>query len=1438
MNDKPTSVSDAASPAATTTPSPPTPPTPQRRFWRHGRGLLASVLALPVLLAAAACTLWWGLATQPGSAWLLSHLPGLQIEAQQGSLMGDFSAKRLRYTLPGSEDRLEIDDLSWQGLSLAWNTSPGLWADVRMNALQAKRVQLHLKPSTEPSKPPADLRLPLGLQIDALRVDELLLPSLSEQPLRDLHASLTLSADGGARHQVKITSLGWDLLQLQAAADIQTRGAMALQADLALQSKANDAQGLPAWNAQAQLTGPLRALNLKADLQALAQALQLQAELQPFAAWPLPQAQLTARNFDLAALASNLPRTALTGSASLQLTAPNTPNTPASLNIKSELSNSLAGLWDAQRLPLRGLNLDLQFAPSDPAALNIKGLELLLGSAQQPAGRVHARASSAQQGGSRMVVTVEGLRSERLDSRVLPLQLAGTVELSSELSVNQLRADGQPPLLLKINARLDGRLASAGQAPGRALSLQTQAQASRNEISVQSLRLQSEGTELQASGRLTLNQAGSLAQGWAAQAKASGQVPDLRRFWRGKEGSAWQQSTQAVAALFEANLQAGPASSGRSTGLKQQAPLGSARLQVLPTALGGVPISADLNYQYSDRAATPTLKLALQAGAKNQLLAQASANPAGQMLGAADLQFEQLAGLQPLLAAFGQSSGKQAIRLDGSLAGKLKLTALPGSGTASGAADYGWAWQAQADLQARTLQLSGLAGQPAINLGAADLRAELGSAKDAALDIKAKLEQLSGSGWKVPSASASLQGTWAKHRLDLQALAEGKLPPVLIPPGQPPEQTLRGPLTLSLLGSLGASPNLAWRDGAQWRASELKLLAQASPTSEPVPALGAGKNAAQAPWLKAAPLALALDWAPHATLKQLRFEPGRLEVLGAGLRWKSMQWAANNLDVDLALEPLAVAPLLNRWQPDFGWGGDLRMVGHARIKSSPAFSADIALERSGGDLSVTDDNGVQQLALSDARIGVVGSRGVWHLTEALAGSNVGVLAGALTARNADPAALWPKADSKLEGVLEMRIANLSTWGAWVPTGWRLGGSLFASAAFDGRLGAPQIKGRAGGAKLVLRNPLLGVDLQRGEFALSLDGERARLEQFKAYAGDGEMTAQGDMLLGIAPRAEFQIQADKFALLRRVDQRLAVNGKLDLKLDADSLDVAGQLSVHDGFFDFSRGNAPTLDSDVEVVRPETAALAADTSRAATGARQRKVKVKIDIDLGNKLRVSGFGLDTLLAGNLQLTQAANGPALHGRVRAESGTFAAYGQKLAIERGLIIFNGVIDNPRLDVLAIRPTQEEQRIGVTITGTARNPRVKLYSEPALDERSMLSWLLLGRGPDELNSRDNALLSSAAMALLSGTGESATTRLIKSVGLDDLSFSDSGDQAQGTVVRLGKQISNRWYVGYERGLNATRGSWQAIYRLAQRFTLRAQSGDDNSLDLIWQWRWE
>jgi translocation and assembly module TamB len=219
------------------------------------------------------------------------------------------------------------------------------------------------------------------------------------------------------------------------------------------------------------------------------------------------------------------------------------------------------------------------------------------------------------------------------------------------------------------------------------------------------------------------------------------------------------------------------------------------------------------------------------------------------------------------------------------------------------------------------------------------------------------------------------------------------------------------------------------------------------------------------------------------------------------------------------------------------------------------------------------------------------------------------------------------------------------------------------------------------------------------------------------------------------------------------------------------------------------------------------------------------------------VRGRGLDAGLRGELHVTAPGGRLAVVGTVRAENGTYAAYGQKLTIDRGLIAFSGPIENPRLDIEATRPNLDV-RVGVAVSGTAANPRVRLFSEPELSEIDKLSWLVMGRAGDGLGRADTALLQRAALALLAGEGGGPTDQITKALGLDEISVRQTDGEVRETVIALGKQLSKRWYVGNERGLNATTGSFQLIYRIAQRLTLRAQSGDDNSFDVIWTWRWK
>ena len=606
--------------------------------------------------------------------------------------------------------------------------------------------------------------------------------------------------------------------------------------------------------------------------------------------------------------------------------------------------------------------------------------------------------------------------------------------------------------------------------------------------------------------------------------------------------------------------------------------------------------------------------------------------------------------------------------------------------------------------------------------------------------------------------------------------------------------------------------------------------------------------ATAAPWLSARDLRLQLQLAADGRLQRVSAEPGRIVALGAALRWTDASWRAGvagapaEVTLDAQLEPLAVAPWLQKLRPDLRLGGNLALTGHARLQMGQQVTADVVLERADGDLTVTDDTGTTAFGLTDLRLAIAAQEGTWHFTQALAGSNIGVLAGAQSLR-LPPQARWLLADTPMQGVLEWRVADLGAWAPFTPPGWRLSGTLRTGAALGGTFGAPEITGEMTGNRLAMRNLLLGIDLRDGDLALSLRGSQAAVDRFVFKGGAGALRLTGGAQLGAEPNARLQLDAERFQLLGRFDRRIVASGSATLLLTQQALNLDGRFRVDEGLIDFSRSDAPSLDSDVQVhggrAGTATAALVGPIEPPPTGngPAPRSTRVALQVDLGDDLKVRGHGLDTRLRGNLTLSTPGGRLAVNGSVRAEAGSYAAYGQKLAIERGVLQFNGPAENPRLDIVAVRQNLD-LRVGVQVSGSAQTPRVRLFSEPEMTDTDKLSWLVLGRAPDGLARADTALLQRAALALLAGEGEGLDSALLSTIGLDDFSVRQTeAGEVRDTVVTLGKQLSRRWYVGYERGVNSTTGTWQLIYRVAQRFTVRAQAGEDSALDAIWIWRW-
>jgi translocation and assembly module TamB len=264
-------------------------------------------------------------------------------------------------------------------------------------------------------------------------------------------------------------------------------------------------------------------------------------------------------------------------------------------------------------------------------------------------------------------------------------------------------------------------------------------------------------------------------------------------------------------------------------------------------------------------------------------------------------------------------------------------------------------------------------------------------------------------------------------------------------------------------------------------------------------------------------------------------------------------------------------------------------------------------------------------------------------------------------------------------------------------------------------------------------------------------------------------------------------------------------------------------------------APKLDEDV-VVRNLPAGVTLNRKaplpgEAPAGTAGRPVDLNVTLDLGDDLRVQGRGIATRLAGTLTITgQSLAEPRLVGTIRTIGGEYQAYGQQLEIEHGVLRFTGPIDNPSLDVLAIRP-RLTQRVGVKITGTAQNPFVTLYSEPDLPEAEKLSWLVLGRASAS-GGAEAALLQQATVALLaSRSGRRGDGKGVAGlVGLDQLSLSRSG--AEGPAVTLGKRLGRNLYAAYERSLTGAVGTLFVYYDISRRVTVRAQAGERSGVDLI------
>lgn len=1442
------SLPDASSPAPPAPPVAPVAPPARRRWARRLAAGMGFVLGAALVGAVAVAT--WAVVTEAGARAVATRLPpslGVVVEPRGRLMGGEFGARRIELALPGGY-RLVIDEPAWRNAALHWQHDAPWRARLSLAQLSAQRITLQ-EPATPPPaaarQPPDGLASPIGVDIEQVRIDQLHAPGLGDDGVRDLRLGLHLGAGSRATHRVTGASLKWDRLQARGQADIDARAPMRLAARIELAARAVAAPApaatlgergfeLPAdWSATVDAAGPLEHLVLTATVRAHEQALDGNAQLQPFAAQPVNRLQLRAKGFDVAPFVRGAPQTALTGDVLLQLAPPAAD--AQTVQLTATLSNDRATRWGSGGVPLRRLELAVLAEARALARGTVQSLRMELGTAAQAAGRVSGSGSWERPGPGGALLRIEGktqldnLLPAQIDPRAPAMQLSGPVQWSllwprsagtagAAAAVGAAPASAHP-VLQSLEARLAGRaLALPGTPP---LTLDLAASGDASAFTIQRFDARAGNARAVASGQG--RQRG--AERWQVVGDLALTAFDPALWWPAGTASAWRRGPHRLNGELHLDLDV-PVGLARRPGQRAldtlAATRGQAELSLRDSQLAGVPLSGTVSLRASG--SEPAAGVArLRSGASELTLdarLDAHGNGAGdrgqlQWRAAALEAFAPLLRLAQAADALPVPTGDNAGTL--SITGRWPQARLEGM------------------LRSNRLQVQDTTLQGA--QASWSLQGEAGAVE---LQVQAERLQLAGQAPAVQAASLRVAGTADAHTVLLDAEITG------LTPGSAPATAGGVVASISLAPRLPRRLHATLRAAGRWTrgsaggawAGTIEETLLRDPDARPgVP-----------PWLQMTGAPLSAAQGPAGM--SLQMGDARVAVAGAVLHVQRAQWQRDAqgkvaLDTRITLEPLAVAPLLARLQPDFGWSGDLKVAGHAELKSGAGtgVQADVELARTEGDLQVLEPDspdGPQRLGLTEMRVALQARGGTWQLQQRMEGRNLGRVEGSQTVRT-DAQTWWPAPEAPLTGQIDLRVDNLGAWSLWLPAGWRLTGALATQARIGGRFGAPQFTGELTGRNMGVHNIVQGVDWRDASLRVALQGAGARIESFTARAGDGTVSGTGELRLGEVPRVQLNVQAEKFAALQRVDRRIVVSGTADLVGEPRSMALNGRLRIDQGRIDISQSDAPSLDDDVAVRRgPEDDAAAANGTRARRDT-ERRIALDVQIDLGDALVLRGRGVDTRLAGELRITSPANKLAMHGTVRAVDGTYAAYAQKLSIDRGLIVFTGTPNNPRLDIEATRPNTEEVRVGVAITGTAQNPRVRLFSDPEMSDTDKLSWLVLGRASEGLGRTDLALLQRAAYALLSG--ESEAPSVVEMVGLDELSVrQDDSTSSDGTVretvVSLGKQLSRRWYVGYERSLNAVAGTWQLVYRAAQRFTLRAQTGAQNSLDMIWTWQWE
>ena len=202
------------------------------------------------------------------------------------------------------------------------------------------------------------------------------------------------------------------------------------------------------------------------------------------------------------------------------------------------------------------------------------------------------------------------------------------------------------------------------------------------------------------------------------------------------------------------------------------------------------------------------------------------------------------------------------------------------------------------------------------------------------------------------------------------------------------------------------------------------------------------------------------------------------------------------------------------------------------------------------------------------------------------------------------------------------------------------------------------------------------------------------------------------------------------------------------------------------------------------------------------------LNIKVSADNKIYVSGMGLESEWAADLNIGGTSGSPIITGGVNLVRGTLGFAGHSFDLQEGRLRFNGAsVTEPEIRIVA-NGDVEDVSITITIDGSASDPQITFSSTPALPQDELMARILFGNSVGELSAIQAVQLAASLNSLRGGKGGLNPLGVLQqSSGIDRLRILGADkNTGRGTSLAVGQYITNDVYVEIvtdARGYTAT-----------------------------------